>query len=178
MKLTANWRNEIRERWGIRVLSRYNLPVGEVLWVTRCSKTKNGIHYGTPKDLYVSPINRYFYAYVEQRGLPYGVLSDKYGLHMDDEEMEYYDVHPKHLTEYDKRVLGELIREKACRRGFSELVFYNPSPLMSVPYFEMLYYSGLGIFYTTVLNLELERRLPSTYCAPVTQCAPNDSTLR
>jgi len=151
MRLTDNWRSEIQGCWGIRVLNWHSPPVGETLWITRCSKTKNGVHRGTPKDLYVSPINKYFYAYMEKQGLPYGVLSDKYGLHMNNEELEYYDVHPKELTEYDKRLLGELIREKACGRGFSELVFYNPSPLMSVPYFEMLYYSGLIIFYTTVL---------------------------
>jgi len=155
MRLTANWQYEIRERWGISMLSQCSPLVENVLWVTRCSKTKKGIYRGTPKDLYVSPINRYFYTYMEQRGLPYGVLSDKYGLHMDDEELEYYDIHPKELTEYDKGMLGELIRKKACGRGFSKLVFYNPSPLMSIPYFEMLYYSGLEIFYTTVLNLEL-----------------------
>jgi hypothetical protein len=72
---------------------------------------------------------------------------------MYDEELRYYDVHPKELTELGKRMLGALIREKALARGFSKMIFYNPAPLMSVPYFEMLYYSGLDILYTTALSL-------------------------
>lgn len=151
--LTSKWRSEIRERWGIQPLEHLGLPIKEALCVTRCSKTKNGIECGTPKELYISSVTKYFYRLMEEFALPYGVLSDRYGLHMYDEMLEYYDVHPKELTNLDKQALGALIREKARTRGFGVLIFYSPSPLMSVPYFEMLYYSGLSVFYTTALNL-------------------------
>ena len=151
MVLTANWRDEIQARWGICVLGQHNLLVRNALWVTRCSKTKNGVHCGTPKELYVSSVNRYFYKCMEEQSLRYGVLSDKYGLHFDDEVLPYYDIHPSDLTQHDKERLGQIIRDKALSHGFTQVVFYSPSPLMSVPYFEMLYYSSLNVFYTTKL---------------------------
>lgn len=154
MVLTSNWRNEIRERWGIYVLGQYDLLLGEALWVTRCSKTKSGVDRGTPKELYVSPVNRHFYRRMEKQGLRYGVLSDKYGLHFDDEELPYYDVHPSDLSQHDKERLGQIIRDKALRQGFTQVIFYSPSPLMSVPYFEMLHHSGLDMLYTTRLDFK------------------------
>lgn len=155
--LTANWRDEIKEFWGIHVLSQVSTPpVENTLWTTRCSKIKNGIDRGTPKELYVSTVNKYFYRCMEDRGLLYGVLSDKYGLHVCNEKLPYYDVHPSDLSQCEKQQLGRLIRKKALTRGFGAMIFYNPSPLMSVPYFEMLHYSGLDVLYTTRLNLEFE----------------------
>lgn len=173
MVLTANWRNEIRERWGIHLLSQYGPLVGEALWVTRCSRTKSGVHCGTPKELYVSSANRYFYRCMEKEDLRYGVLSDKYGLHFDDEELPYYDVHPRDLSRHDKEWLGQMIRDKALRRGFTQVIFYSQSPLMSVPYFEMLYYSGLDIFYTTALSLGSDTTRLIRCQFP--QCIPNQT---
>lgn len=152
MVLTLNWREEIRERWGIHLLDRYCQLVRDILWVTRCSKIKSNVSCGIPKDLYVSSVNKYFYGFMEKQGLRYGVLSDKYGLHMDEESLSYYDVHPRILTSEDKRALGKLIRDKATCSGFSQIAFYNNSPLMSIPYFQMLHYSELPVFYTTSLN--------------------------
>lgn len=153
MTLTADWRDEIMGRWGIRILSNYDaLLINQALWVTRCSKTKNDIARGTPKQLYVSPVNKYFYQQMESHNLRYGVLSDKYGLHLDNEKLSYYDVHPRELDHEDKMQLGEFIRRKAESSGFFQIVYYSPSPLMSIPYFQMLELSGLDSFYTTRLN--------------------------
>jgi hypothetical protein len=150
--LTVNWRQEILKRWGIKSLENADGWPEAVLWTTRCSKTKNGVRRGLPKDLYVSSVNKYFYVYMEERGLRYGVLSDKYGLHFDDEELLYYDIHPSELNQHEKKQLGQIIRHKALARGFTQIAFYSPSPLMSVPYFEMLHHSGLGLFYATNLK--------------------------
>jgi hypothetical protein len=152
MNLTANWRQEIHERWDIKGLENADDLTDPVLWATRCSKTKNGIHSGTPKELYVSSVNRYFYRCMEEQGLRYGVLSDKYGFHFDNEKLPNYDIHPSDLSQRDRKLLGQLIRDKAVGQGFARIVFYSPSPLMSVPYFEMLHHSGLEVFYTTRLN--------------------------
>ena len=156
MVLSANWRNEIQTLWKISILGQHDDPVKDALWVTRCSKTKSGIAYGTPRELYVSPVTKYFYRWMEQYGWRYGVLSDKYGLHFDDEKLSYYDVHPSTLSQHDKEQLGKLVRDKALARGFTQLIFYSPSPLMSVPYFEILYYSALDTFYTTKLDSVLK----------------------
>lgn len=153
MRLSAKWRAEIRDIWGIVVLESVKRVPQNALWTTRCSRTKNKRTWGRPKDFYVSTINQFFYKWAEEQGVRYGVLSDKYGLHLDDEELEYYDLHPSALTDSDKRRLGELIRRKALEAGFNSIAFYNPSPLMSVPYFEMLHYSELKVFYTTKLEI-------------------------
>jgi hypothetical protein len=101
--------------------------------------------------MYKSPVNRFFYRFVRAHGLPYAVVSDRYGLHFADEVRPWYDVHPSQLTREDKRALGAIVRRKAIRRGFRAVVFYNNSPLMSVPYLEILSSSGLGLFFTTRL---------------------------
>ena len=43
------------------------------------------------------------------------------------------------------------IGRQARRRGFSTLCFYNNSPMMSRPYFEVLSHSGLSVIYHTRL---------------------------
>ncbi len=149
--LGAGWRHQIRTRWGISVAGALTVAVDFALWVTRCSKAKGDVLCGTPEELYVSPVNRYFYARMGEYGVRFGVLSDKYGLHLDRQELPAYDVHPRTLSDADKRRLGQLIRAVALGEGFSRIVFYSPSPLMSVPYFEMLSYSGLAVQYTTRL---------------------------
>jgi hypothetical protein len=51
-----------------------------------------------------------------------------------------------------KKMLGKEIQKKAELRGYNKIIFYNNSPLMSKPYFEMLSQSGLKIFFTTKLT--------------------------
>lgn len=157
--LTANWKQEIFDLWGIRLLSNMKLQSECFLWTTRCCKTKRTGNVGRPKDFYISPIVQFFCRLMEQNGLTYGILSDNYGLHLDSEDLEYYDIHPSSLILEDKERLGHLIRHKALANGFDSIVFYSPSPLMSIPYFEMLGYSGLNIWYTTRLTLPLKPSL-------------------
>ena len=105
----------------------------------------------------LSSSTRHFYSYVITRGLQFAVLSDKYGLHFSDESLPYYDIHPSALTHEDKKNLGLLIRGKALTRGYEKIVFYNNSPLMSVPYLEMLSYSRLEVFFITRLSQKIAR---------------------
>lgn len=149
--LTANWKRQIRSRWGIKLWRQEKVPAQRVLWVTRCSKIKNARKHGTPKNLYGSPVNQRFYQWAEYRNLRYGILSDKYGLHLDNESLEWYDIHPSQLSEDNKTRLGKEIAKKSKLLKKRIIVFYNPSPLRSVPYFEMLAESGLEIYYTTRL---------------------------
>lgn len=150
MPLTSNWKVEIKQLWSVSAVQDLSdVPEG-VLWTSRCSRTKKR-RRGRPHELYVSPLNRHFYAFARNHGLRYGILSDKYGLHMDDERLSYYDVSPSDLRLEEKRALGVMIHEKATELGFEGIVFYNNAPLMSVPYFQMLCFSGMPSFFLTRL---------------------------
>jgi len=152
MKLTSNWKQEIKDYFGISYTDPQDAP-GDALWVTRCSKTKLcQLGKSIPKYFYVSVQNLRFYASMESYGQHYGILSDKYGIHFDDEELEFYDIHPSELTAADKQKLGEIIRKKCLERGWTKLIFWNSSPIMSKPYFEILAASKLEIYYTTQLS--------------------------
>jgi hypothetical protein len=155
-KLTSNWKQEIFDLWGIRLLREIECKSETLLWTTRCCRTKRDGALGRPREFYASPIVLFFCRLMEQARLRYGVLSDRYGLHLDSEELEWYDIHPASLCVEDKERLGKLIRQKALLMGFDSIVFYSNTPLMSMPYFEMLYYSGLSTWYTTKLDLLTE----------------------
>lgn len=146
-----NWRKEILDRWQIKYLLDTQAITKDILWATRCSKTK-GCQKGYPQDMYRSMVNIYFYSFVEKHNFRFGVLSDKYGIHLDSEQLPYYDIHPSKLSQSKKVSLGKTVRKKVLAAGFSTIIFYNNSPLMSIPYFEILFYSQLSIFYTTKLG--------------------------
>lgn len=147
-----SWQQEILDKWNVKYIdSLSKLPEG-VLWTSRCSKTKK-LAGGLPKNLYVSSLNIKFYECMEKYGLRYAILSDLYGIHFDDEKLAYYDIHPSSLTAEEKERLGKIIGEKTKGRGYSKVVFYNSSPLMSRPYFEMLSHSGLEVYFVTRLDL-------------------------
>jgi hypothetical protein len=98
-----------------------------------------------------------FFDFVRRAGLRFAVLSDLYGLHLDHEAFAPYDVHPSTLDIGQKKRLGAIVGTKARSEGFAAVVFYNSSPLRSVPYFEILSHSGLEVYYTTRLP-EVKRR--------------------
>lgn len=156
MKIDKNWVETLESEGITTIQSREQLmdilKTKKVLITSRCSKTK-GIAGGYPKDLYVSNLNLAFYNAMDINGYYYGILSDLYGLHLCDEEMEYYDVHPSKLEPEDFERLGKLIREKADKVGAESILFYNTSPIMSSPYFRMLKLSGLKIYYITKIDL-------------------------
>ena len=148
IKLSKNWQEEIREEWNIRPLIELSC---NALWTSRCAPTKP-VKIGFPSEMYESPLLTKFYAFVEEHAVRYGIVSDMYGLHLDVERLPFYDIHPSLLDEAQKIELGAAIGNKATAAGFSSLVFYNGSPIRSVPYFKMLSNSGLDVFYTTRLE--------------------------
>lgn len=159
-KLPASkkWRESLEKDFGFTYISsRKKLPDPDsVIWTTSCSKTKKTQRLGRPRDFYNGRYHNRFYEYVENNNLTYGILSDKYGIHMFDEELRYYDIHPQELTLEQKEELGKFINRKAKRYGFDEIIFYYPSPLMSKPYFEILWFSNLKVYYMTKFNLTRE----------------------
>ena len=147
-RLAANWRDEIAERWNVGLLEVGEEVGKDRLWCSRCAAGKSAGR-GLPEELYLSRQLRTFYRFVRRSGVRFGILSDLYGLHLDDERLEAYDVHPSSLTPERKVELGTIIGEKARVAGFERAVFYAISPVRSVPYFEMLCASGLDVLYTT-----------------------------
>jgi hypothetical protein len=95
--------------------------------------------------------NLRFYKRCEELKIPYGVLSDKYGLHLHDEELSFYDIHPDTLSKQDFRKLGSKIYFKMESLGCDSFLFFNPSPVPSRPYFRMMITTGFKIYYTTKL---------------------------
>lgn len=125
-------------------------------FTSRCSKTKTGNEFAIPKEFYISNVNKIFYRCMEKYNLYYGILSDKYGIHFADEKLKYYDTHPSCLSLQDKQDLGRQISKKLKNIEHDSIVFYNPSPCMSVPYFEMLNFANEKIFYITKIKIIYE----------------------
>ena len=121
-----------------------------VLWTTRCCKIKKESP-GLPEQMYESNLVKYFFKFVNKYNLRYAIVSDKYGLHFWYEPKPCYDIHPSTLTETDKNRLARIINQKTIENKFKEIVFYNNSPKMSKPYFDILSKSGINIFYTSKL---------------------------
>lgn len=161
MRLTREWHRQLQERWGIRTLTQDDEAPSGALWVSRCAATKR-IECGTPRVLYQSPLLDFFVRRVESANVRYAIISDLYGLHFDDESLAWYDLHPSSLSAARKRWLGQVIREKALCRGYCTILFYNGSPVRSVPYFEMLGASRLEVWYTTRLHDVLGHAKPSS----------------
>ena len=155
--MARDWRKEIEEKDitfidNVEDLRRI-LDNEKVLITSRCSQTKTGKDKAIPRDFYVSNININFYEAMEKNNFYYGILSDKYGIHFADEKLDYYDIHPSELTTEEKQRLGKIIGVKTLEKGYDTIIFYNTSPLLSAPYFEMLEASGLKIYFISDLNL-------------------------
>lgn len=146
------WKYEIRKNYGIKYLD--TIPL-KALWVTHCSKTKTGKTKSVPKEFYVSPRCLLFYTTMEKYNFPYGIISDKYGIHFYDEELEWYDIHPSKLSIKQKMVLGKIIKEKLSNRKYENMVYYAGNVYLWVrPYLEILKYSGIPTFYVQSLKNE------------------------
>jgi hypothetical protein len=155
MQLTGQWRSEIRSAWGVRMFEGGKAAT-TLFWLTRCAPTK-AKRPSLPHLLYRSTLTAAFFRFVQDAGLRFGVLSDLYGVHLDWEKLHPYDIHPSGLRLEDKQRLGTIVAEKVRGEKFNAVVFYNNSPLRSVPYFEILSHSGLEVYFTTRL-LEVPRR--------------------
>jgi hypothetical protein len=147
----GDWREEIWRRWGIATVDPEAVPRDrQTLWTTRCCRIKSEMG-GTPKDLYRSELPQRFLHRMARLGLRHAIVSDLYGLHFPDVRMAAYDTAPGDLDPAERRMLGEQIGEQARGRALACLCFYNNSPLMSRPYFEILSHSGLPVMYHTRL---------------------------
>lgn len=156
MKLTSNWKEEIKKFFNITYVDNIEklLEDHSVIWTTRCSKTKGKqTDKEIPRNFYLSQQNIAFYEFCESFNLNYGIISDLYGLHLMKEYLDFYDVHPSKLSTQDKEKLGKIIERKCKENGYKKIVYWNSSPFMSRPYFEMLsYVKDIEVFYITKLD--------------------------
>lgn len=149
---SKDWRRCLKREYRFKYITqRRDIPL-DALWATSCSKAKK-VNKGFPRELYRGRYTQLFYKYMDIYGLKYGVLSDKYGIHMYDECLNYYDIHPSELHIEDKQKLGKMIRYKLRKYGFKKIVFYYPSPLLSKPYFHILWFSRVPVYYITNIKL-------------------------
>ena len=155
------WKRILTQDFGFKYIDHLNKVPSDALWTTSCSKTKSNKKKGLPSEFYISRYNLLFYKYAKSFNLDYGVISDKYGIHIQDEMLSNYDIHPKELTLNDKFRLGNKIKIKLKKRGYENIVFYFPSPLMSKPYFQILWYSSLPVYYISNIKIldEIKIRL-------------------
>lgn len=151
--LTKEWVNILRDDYKFHYIQNVNQIPKDALWSTSCSKTKLSKNKGYPKEFYVGRYNKLFYKYTDLFNLEYGIISDKYGIHMQDECSDYYDIHPSNLSMEDKFDLGRIVREKVLKHDFKEIIFYYPSPLQSKPYFDILWYSKLPVYYLSKIKI-------------------------
>jgi hypothetical protein len=149
--MKESWHDELLRRWNVKYSSLESLRVQDHLWTSRCSKTKN-VLAGTPRDLYQSDLLKELYSFADLRCARYAIVSDLYGLHMDEEVLPSYDIHPSALSPSEKCRLGGIVGRKASAAGYLSLVFFAHSPLMSRPYFEILAHSKLAVFFVTTLR--------------------------
>ena len=150
---TKEWLKILRSKYKFRYIQNIQKIPTDALWTTSCSKTKSTKKRGYPKDFYLGKYNKLFYHYIELYNYDYGIISDKYGLHFKNECLNYYDIHPSNLSLEDKSELGKIIKEKTIDNGFKEIIFYYPSPLQSKPYFEILWFSGVPVYYISKIKI-------------------------
>lgn len=163
MRLTKNWKHEIKQLFNVDYVENYKSILGsDVIFATRCSKIKSDKQSCLPKDYYMGEQNIRFFDECESNDISYAILSDYYGIVFYDEIINSYDLHPKDLTIENKKELGKTIATKCRERGYTTIIFYNTSPFMSLPYFEMLSYSGLKVYYVTKLikGIKYKKSIP------------------
>ncbi len=157
--------HDIIKQYNITYIDNFPCPqLPNQLFITRCSSSKDkDINAGTPKQLYTSNIIHNFISFCEKHGFEYAILSDyeKYGVMFSNEMIENYDIHPSSVSDIGFRRLGEVVKKRCKEKSINELYFYNTSPLMSRPYFKMLYYSGIKAFYLTQLRV-IPKEIPES----------------
>lgn len=160
--LGKSWKKDLKDQ-GIEVVPVHALKTllndfPRILICSRCSRNKNTTKESQfVKDLYISNTHSAFCKWAISLDREYGILSDKHGLIFHDEKIEYYDVHPSQLTDDDFIQLSLMIKNKMKKRKYDAFLFYNPSPLMSIPYFTMMSLTKFPIHYTTQLYPVVKR---------------------
>lgn len=149
------------KKWISRVQEKYNMTIVQTvptnsLFITKCTNEKNLIPQGikvTPAELYTGNTIKTFFTYCINNKIPYGILSDKYGLLLPDSKIEWYDLHPWDVTDSYFENLGEIVNKQCNELNITNLCFFGSSPILSTPYFKILKASKIHTSYITKLPL-------------------------
>lgn len=118
----------------------------DALWVTRCSKRKSCLTEDVPRKIYTSPQNQKFYKWAEKSCIPYGTISDLYGLVLNDQAIKTYDLAPSKESVV-LRVLGEIVGAKCRWLGWESIIFFCKDYEEAKPYLRILSFSGLKAYW-------------------------------
>jgi hypothetical protein len=153
-QVSGRYASQIEKMFATHGLTMNEPSLPNALPVTHCSANKGvgASQFAVPRDFYISRRNLNFYKNCGSN--PYGILSDLYGLHMFDEELEGYDIHPSQRSNADLHMLGGLIRAKAISRGVSAIMYVTDMPSTMVPYLVMLTASGIPYTIRTRFNVD------------------------
>ena len=100
------------------------------IFITYCSWQKDDTIKDTGitvrvEHLYTSPRIVEFIEKCKSANVIWGILSDKHGICLEDQEYEWYDLHPESITDEEMEQLKEnVVRQLAC---FTKIYFYAPT---------------------------------------------------
>lgn len=95
-----------------------------ILLVTYCSRAKKRISKAPAHELYLGPWIKALYKLSQVYGIPFSILSAKYGLLKAEEEIEYYD---KKLSLNEIECHSDLISKQLAASQVSEVIYYGNS---------------------------------------------------
>lgn len=150
---SKEWKKVLIDEMGFKHITTVSEIPNEALWINPNTKVTKNINRGQPIELYEGRFNKIFFKYMEYFKVVYGVISEIHGIHMCYENLKPYDKHPSELTIANKQLLGEMITYKAKTIGFKSIILYYPSPIFARPYFEILSYVDMPIYYLSKIKI-------------------------
>lgn len=152
MRLTKyTWPYIFSIKYDVTVIEYMKEAPEDAIWITRCSREKSTLEQGTAQQIYSGKWNQLFYTTAQERKKRFGTISDYYGLVLETDTILNYNLPPSALGTVKKKILGERIREQCIKNNIPSLCFWYASPIMSVPYMEILKYTRLPVFYARKL---------------------------
>jgi len=152
--VSANWEKDF-EAAGVKVPRHKKvmklLSRSDTMLISNCSRTKGTQgDVAFPKKFYLGSNAQKTIKFAEQLNIPYGILSDLYGIHYHDEALAFYDIHPTEVP--DKEELARVLKKKCEERGVKQVIYCQSSPAMGRFYIDLLLMAGLKVYYVTSLR--------------------------
>jgi hypothetical protein len=133
----TQWRS-VLSSLGIKIVEKGDITS----WIRKgyfllanCSQTKGkqgDVAY--PRQFYLGECQKYM-KYAERHNLPFGILSDLYGIHFHDEQLSFYDLRPEMV---DSLELAPKISERLNSRNITKVLYICESPSRARPYLKFL----------------------------------------
>ena len=116
---------------------------GKVLVVTHCAKKKRDVKQATPQLLYLSKRIERVYRIAKSYGAQFGVISAKYGLVLEDEQISLYEKTIE--TGHDVDRIVAQISEKLKERGaWNWLIYFGTAKNYITAFYCAAWKAGYG----------------------------------